>query len=154
MAIFVNSMEDMGWDLNTDFQASLKIILNDYKFYKVKPGEEPIKRLVVFSDMQFDEASGGDNTETVHQTCKRMYEEEGYVMPNIIYWNLRATNNVPVRVDETGTVLASGFNAQLLKAFMNPECEFNTLSIMKTILSKYIPDFIEDSDSDETSDIT
>lgn len=58
-----------------------------------------VKRLFVFSDMQFD-ASLTDGSEggweTTHDRMVKAFKEAGYEMPEIVYWNLQGGTTKPV----------------------------------------------------------
>ncbi|KAF8311896.1 hypothetical protein DL93DRAFT_2060520 [Clavulina sp. PMI_390] len=120
-------MVGTSWGMNTDFQAVfLKLILPLAVKNKV-PKEDMIKRLFVFSDMQFDEARQGASTTwtTDHDAIKIAYEKAGYDVPEIVYWNLSGNANAskPVLGDTPGTALLSGWSANLLKVFMDSDEE-------------------------------
>ncbi|KAG8943993.1 hypothetical protein FRC04_002382 [Tulasnella sp. 424] len=83
------------------------------------PKEEMIKKLFVFSDMQFDEASQGDNWETNHEQIVRALGEAGYEVPEVAYWNLQGVSGAkPVTKDTPGVAILSGFSGNMLKLFM------------------------------------
>ncbi len=82
------------------------------------------KTLLILSDMQFDQCAKFDDS--AYEMIQRKYEAAGYAMPNIVFWNLRATDNVPVKFDQRGTALVSGFSPSVMKgvlsgAAMTPE---------------------------------
>ncbi|KAF9267496.1 hypothetical protein L218DRAFT_970914 [Marasmius fiardii PR-910] len=116
-------MESTEWGMNTDFEAVfLKLILPLAVENKV-PKEAMIKRLFVFSDMQFDAARsqrGNDssNWETNYDTVKKHYEEAGYEMPQIVYWDLAAHGTVEVQRNKEGVAMMNGFSANMMKVFM------------------------------------
>ena len=62
--------------------------------------------------MQFDQCIRNDHTALEMIDAK--YEEAGYVRPNVVFWNLRDAGNVPVKFDQTGTALVSGFAPAIL----------------------------------------
>lgn len=85
------------------------------------PKEEMIKKLYVFSDMQFSRAPKGiaDKWETNHQQIIRAFEEAGYEAPEIVYWNLQGEVGVkPVTKQTPGVAMLSGFSGSMLKLFM------------------------------------
>lgn len=98
--------------------------------------------VVVFSDMQFDEAragSGGVPWETAHECTTRKFAEAGFRIspPKIVYWNLRDAPGVPVDHNTQGVALLSGFSAALLEAFLGGNLEDLTpASQMAAVLSK------------------
>uniref|UniRef100_A0A6B2LBR1 VWFA domain-containing protein n=1 Tax=Arcella intermedia TaxID=1963864 RepID=A0A6B2LBR1_9EUKA len=109
--------------LNTNFQAVFEKILGLAKENKLK-AEDMIKVLFVFSDMEFDEARG-ERTDlepfTNYNVVKRMYEREGYVLPQIVFWNLRGGRGVvskPVLASQSGVAMISGFSGMLMKVFL------------------------------------
>jgi hypothetical protein len=57
--------------------------------------------------------------ETAMQSIRQQYEEAGFHLPKIVFWNLNASRgNVPVRFDESGTALISGFSPSIMKSLM------------------------------------
>lgn len=120
----VNKMVVANWSMNTDFQAVfLKLLLPLAKQHKIA-NEDMVKRLFVFSDMQFDEAaSGGDEGwETNHDLVEKAYKEAGYGVPQIVYWNLAGENTrmrtFEVEAERKGVAMMSGFSAAMMKVFM------------------------------------
>lgn len=121
-ASFVELVQETGksnWGMNTDFNAVfLKLILPTAIKHKV-PKEQMVKKLFVFSDMQFDEASQGDNWETNHEQIVRAFGEAGYEVPEVVYWNLQGVSGAkPVTKDTPGVAMLSGFSGNMLKLFM------------------------------------
>lgn len=57
-----------------------------------------VKRLFVFSDMQFDASlvRSREGWETTHDRIVKAYKRAGYEMPEIVYWNLRGGTTKPV----------------------------------------------------------
>lgn len=109
---FVN-LNHGGWDMNTNFLAALDLILDTAVRSHVPPEDMPTA-LIVLSDMQFDMAGGRECTLNAMQLIDKKYEKAGYVRPKIIYWNLRDAGNVPVKYDQAGTALVSGFSPNIM----------------------------------------
>lgn len=114
-------VSNMNWDMNTDFQEVFDLILEVAVNGNLKP-EQMIKRLFVFSDMEFDEASLHP-WETDYQAIVRKYTEKGYgsAVPEIIFWNLRHSESTPVPEGQEGVALESGFSKILIKLFLENE---------------------------------
>ena len=94
--------------------------------------------ILILSDMEFDPATNYPN-ETAMQSIHREYDEAGYELPKVVFWNLNARpGNVPVAFDKSGTALVSGFSPSIMKSLLMGG-EFTPESIMlKTILdSRY-----------------
>lgn len=111
----VASLRHAPWGGSTNFQAAFDLILSTANEAKLKQEDMP-KTLVVISDMQFNQADGGDNFFTNFETIKAKYRASGYDMPKIVFWNVRgATEDFPVTKDEYGVCLVSGFTPCHLK---------------------------------------
>ncbi|KAJ7775657.1 hypothetical protein DFH07DRAFT_732316 [Mycena maculata] len=160
----VQDMNQTKWDMNTDINAVfLHLILPLAIQHKVRP-EDMIKRVFVFSDMQFDAATlsrAEDVWETNYDVIARAFGKAGYEVPQIVYWNLSRYGTVEVLAERSGVAMMSGFSPAMLKIFMGdvvpipedpvPEegddavlveakpqaqMEFDPLSVMKKALSK------------------
>lgn len=109
------------WGGTTDLSKTFSMILDAAIEHSVPENEMPT-HLVVLSDMEFNSADRF--YETNHQRIKSKYEESGYKLPQIIYWNLNAKgSNFPVRMNEVGACLVSGFSPSLLKSIMSGEVD-------------------------------
>ncbi|KAI0343536.1 hypothetical protein BDW22DRAFT_1181293 [Trametopsis cervina] len=120
----IEKMAWAPWGMNTDLNAVfLKLLLPAAKLHNLKQ-EDMIKRLFVFTDMQFDDAQQNIKTsskdwDTNHDVIEQAYKEAGYEMPQIVYWNLNAGRDAyPVLHDRKGVALMNGFSPALLKVFM------------------------------------
>ncbi|KAK9006282.1 hypothetical protein V6N11_035326 [Hibiscus sabdariffa] len=128
-------VREMNWDMNTDFQKVFDLILKVAEEGKLKP-EQMIKRLFVFSDMEFDRASKSP-WETDYQVIVRKFTEKGYgeAIPQIVFWNLRHSRATPVPATEKGVALVSGFSKNLLKLFLNHDGEIDPEAFMEAAIS-------------------
>ncbi|KAL3506110.1 hypothetical protein ACH5RR_031492 [Cinchona calisaya] len=120
---FVRSMD---WGGSTNFQGVFDRILEVAIEGKLKE-EQLIKRVFVFSDMEFNQASMNP-WETDYQAIQRKFRENGYqTVPEIVFWNLRDSRSTPVLANQSGVALVSGFSKNLLTMFLegggivNPE---------------------------------
>ncbi|KAG8878633.1 hypothetical protein FRB98_006022 [Tulasnella sp. 332] len=129
LASAVQQISEAKWGMNTDFNAVFtKLILPLAVANKLKR-EEMVKRVFVFSDMQFDcarqeaERQEGIAWDTCHEQIVKEFEDAGYDVPEIVYWNLsgRATAAKPITKDTPGVAMVSGFSGNLLKVFMEKD---------------------------------
>ncbi|XP_065852171.1 uncharacterized protein [Euphorbia lathyris] len=129
---FVRNME---WGGNTDFQKVFDLILEVAVNGRLKE-EEMIKRLFVFSDMEFDQASSTP-WETDYQAIVNKFTEKGYgnVIPEIVFWNLRDSMATPVDAKQKGVALVSGFSKNLVKLFLDGNGEIDPITIMEAAIS-------------------
>lgn len=136
----VKIMKAMPWGGSTNFQASFDLILDKCRKYNLSQSQIP-ETLYVFSDMQFNDATGENScygyskrSPTNFEAIKAKYKQYGYVPPKIVFWNLRAnTVDFPTSSNEHDVALVSGFSPVLLKLFMNGE-SLNPYNIMRTAI--------------------
>lgn len=113
----VSQMKNSKWGYSTNLNKALDLLLGTAVHGKVAQEEMP-KTLLILSDMQFDaDTSGWDDN--AKMMIMRKYESFGYCMPNIVFWNLNnGYNNVPVKFDESGVAMVSGFSPVIMKAVL------------------------------------
>jgi hypothetical protein len=129
----VEQMVRSHWQMNTDLNKAVAKILEVAVAHSV-PAEEMPKMLLILSDMQFDYCAHHDDSAI--EMIGRKYAEAGYTMPRIVFWNLNAADNVPVKFDKSGTALVSGFSPAIVKSVLSADLEeFSPETIMlKTIM--------------------
>lgn len=107
----MNSIETSDWSGNTNLQAVFALIL-DTACKNNTPENELPETIYIISDMEFDNCVDMTNFETM----KAMYENDGYKLPNVVFWNVNASGkNMPVQKDESGVALVSGFSPVIFK---------------------------------------
>ena len=142
----LHELQRADWGMNTDLQATFKLILDQAVKNNVPVSEMPTKVLIL-SDMEFDEAISGDYDRvsewnpTAQEMIKGMYEEAGYKMPGIVYWNIQSRQDkVPTSFDEMGTALVSGFSPSIMKSILSCQDMTPYNMMMETIGSaRYEP---------------
>ena len=55
---------------------------------------------------------------TGFETIEKKYNDAGYTMPHIVFWNLRGTDNFNNKSDQKGTTMMSGFSSNMFKLFL------------------------------------
>jgi hypothetical protein len=128
-----NQMIKSKWAMNTNLHAAFNKIL-DVAVKGNVPQHEMPNMLLIMSDMQFDCCTGHDDS--AMQMIERKYAEAGYTVPQIAFWNINASDNVPVKADKSGAALVSGFSPSILKALLAADMEeFTPAGIMrKTVM--------------------
>ena len=129
---FVRRME---WGMNTDFQKVFDLILQIAINGNLK-AEHMIKRVFVFSDMEFDQATL-HSWETDYEVISRKFTEKGHgnAVPEIVFWNLRDSRSTPLPGTQKGVALVSGFSKNLMKVFLDNSGEINPEDIMELAIS-------------------
>ena len=114
----IDQMVKSKWAMNTNLNAAIQKILDVAVKGRV-PAEEMPQYLAVLSDMQFDQCARYDDSAI--EMIKRKYEAAGYEMPQVIFWNLNAADNVPVKMNEKGVALVSGFSSSIVKSVLQAD---------------------------------
>jgi hypothetical protein len=97
------------------------------------PQEEMPEMLLIMSDMQFNGCARFDDS--AMQMVARKYEAAGYEMPKIVFWNLNAHDNVPVKHDESGVALVSGFSPAIMASVLGGDTEqFTPYAMMMKVI--------------------
>lgn len=135
----IQQMVRSEWGMSTDLHAALDKVLNTAVQGNV-PQEEMPNMLLILSDMQFNQCIRFDDS--AYQMIKRKYEQAGYQMPAIVFWNINAKDNVPVRHDASGVALVSGFSPAIVKAVIGADMnEFTPFGIMISAIGNSRYDF-------------
>ncbi|KAG1376376.1 hypothetical protein G6F61_007648 [Rhizopus arrhizus] len=120
---------DAGY--NTNLRAVFTDVLLPMAVKHNLKQEDMVKRLFIFTDMEFDSGTSEDDRfETTFDFIQRKYDEAGYELPEIVWWNLSGQNtcsgdnlNAPVTKHQEKTSLLSGFSASMLKTFLDGDAD-------------------------------
>lgn len=121
---------------STNIEAAFRKILEIALLNRVAPSAMP-KKLLILSDMEFDSACVGtvnpgrgmayaqilrqiaQSRITALDMLRYQYVVAGYVMPQIVFWNLNARlGNNPVTVKDDGIAMVGGYSPALLKSIL------------------------------------
>jgi hypothetical protein len=146
------SLVDVDFGYNTNFVKCCDMIIKYGKDNNINDEDMP-KKLFIFTDMQFDEATNENDKEksgieTLYKTIVKMFKAADYTAPKFIFWNLNSSHkeSFPVNCKTEGTAMISGFSEQLLKIFMTYD-EFKPDLIVEEILAPYLKEiFIDDTE--------
>ena len=105
---------------NTNIEAVFDLILDTAVKNSLKQEELP-EKIVILSDMEFDEGRSKDlTTEVLFDTIQRKYNFYGYKMPKLVFWNICGRSNaIPMQSNENGLVLMSGFTPNQMNMLMS-----------------------------------
>jgi hypothetical protein len=121
LAEYKASLDFSNWGMNTNIEAAFNLILEVAIKNEVKQEDMP-KTLMIFSDMQFDEAS--KTSLSAFENAKESFESKGYTLPSVVFWNLSSEYaNVPCTKDTTGAILVSGFSPAIMEAVLTGDTE-------------------------------
>ena len=133
--------------LNTNLVGSFELLLSYAKRHNLSQDEMP-KYVLVISDMEFDAAQQYNswNVErfpkwnTNYDVIKRKFENAGYKLPLLVFWNVMARHlgNIPVKFTEKGVALISGFSPKIMEMVLSlNENKLNPINLMlETVMQK------------------
>lgn len=132
----VNFTKDMDWGMNTNLDSVFNLLLKVAKLNKID-SIDMIKNIVIISDMQFDSAVNTRSL-TGFQRAKKMFSDAGYELPRVVFWNVNGqTTSIPVQTHESGSILVSGFSAELLKDLIENGFNTDPIGFLLSVISKY-----------------
>ena len=107
---------------NTNIERVFELVLDT----AIKNGytqEDLPGTISIVSDMEFDAAqsyaNGSTDARLFNEIAKR-YEEAGYKLPKLVFWNVNSrTSTIPVRENDLGVTLVSGYSVHTLKMVLN-----------------------------------
>lgn len=107
-----------SWGYSTDIEAALKVLLR-VAVRNNLPKEEMVKKVYIISDMQFNVAN--ETGANIFKDVERKFVSHGYEMPNIVFWNVRASDNTPSEMNDAGVQLVSGFSPSIMTHLLNAD---------------------------------
>jgi hypothetical protein len=127
----VDRVSNMEAGYSTDFEAAFRMVMELTKEHGMTAQDMAKVRLLVFSDMQFDQSAESVDDEesgfqwgTTYDAIVDLAATYGYAnfVPNIVFWNLATsiTSSLPAPPDAKGVVQIAGYSAANLVAVMGP----------------------------------
>lgn len=113
---------------NTNIENVFDLILRTAIKNNMSQDDMP-KNVLIISDMEYDAGvsfkyNHGDNQEALFETIAKKFEDNGYVMPKLIFWNVNSrTNTIPLTQNKAGVILLSGFSKNLMSMVMSSELD-------------------------------
>lgn len=117
---------------NTNLQSVFDLVLRTALQNRIPQGNMP-KRIVIVSDMEFDNAvTGFTNLEVI----RAKYRASGYEMPMLVFWNVAARHNqTPATLDSQGIALISGFSPSIMKAVLSANPVITPYDMMLEVIN-------------------
>lgn len=129
----IANLVNADWGMNTDIEAVFKLILGRAKTKKLSNDDLPSK-IYIISDMEFDRCVSNGNM-TNFENMQTMFEEAGYALPEVVFWNVESRNNqTPITVDDKGVKLVSGSSPSIFKALMQ-DSSVSPLDFVKDVVN-------------------
>jgi hypothetical protein len=132
----MRQLSHADWGGTTNLQATFDLVLNSAIREKLPEDQMPTKLLII-SDMEFDEADGGYRSKTNLDVIREKYKAAGYVMPQIIFWNVNGRpGNSPAQKTDSGVGLVSGFSPSILKTILKGKVYGPTELMLDTVMTE------------------
>lgn len=118
---------------NTNVTKVYDLILNTAVNKKISQEDLP-ERIVIISDMEFDQCINGMST---FESAKEKFINAGYRLPELVFWNVEARNiYLPVTQNEANVKLVSGASKNIITMIANNKA-LDPYDYMMNILRKY-----------------
>ncbi|KAK0740373.1 hypothetical protein B0T18DRAFT_440079 [Schizothecium vesticola] len=132
----IRAIDDSYSSLNTDFEAVFTTLILPMAIENNMKQEDMVKRIFVLSDLHFDKARNQEDAwSTSHERIQKAYQEAGYEVPELVYWNLAdgkgyydtvktgdeggAVDPKPVTAEHAGVAMVSSYSQGMLKVFLD-----------------------------------
>ena len=119
---------------DTNIEAVFDLILTTAINNKMSQDDLP-QNILIISDMEFNSATGYYRpNQRLFDVMARKYANAGYKLPRLVFWNVNSrTGTIPVKENELGVALVSGFSVNVAKMVMSGktdpfECLLETLN--------------------------
>ncbi len=107
---------------DTNLQAVFELILRAAVLNHVPQDELP-SAVYIISDMEFNSCTR-DASLSNFEYAKDLYASHGYKLPRVVFWNVESRNRQqPVKMDEKGVALVSGFTARIFSQVMDGDMD-------------------------------
>ena len=88
---------------------------------------------------------------------EKKWNDAGYKLPKLVFWNLLSrTGTIPMKENENGVILVSGFSVNTLKMVMNNETD-PYIALVRTVMApRYdiVQSLIEQSQTERKAEMT
>ena len=111
---------------NTNIEAVFNLILDTAVHNHLPPDALPHNVLII-SDMEFDACTRADHghpNAALFAHIGARFRKAGYRMPRLIFWNVTSrSRTIPIRQNENGVALVSGFSPSVIRMVMSNRTE-------------------------------
>ena len=121
---------------NTNIKATFDLILRTAVSNHMPQDDMP-KNILIISDMEFDY---GSSNIPLFKEIELEYKSYGYELPRLIFWNVNSrTGTIPLKENDRGVVLLSGFSTNVVKMAMSGELDPYACLIKTLYSDRYKP---------------
>lgn len=100
------------WGMSTNIEAVFNLVLRTAVKNELRQ-EDLTESIYIISDMEFNECTENAGL-TNFENAKKKFEEAGYKLPKLVFWNVQSRqNNLQVSKNEEGVILVSGSSPRI-----------------------------------------
>lgn len=111
----IRFVQKTDWGYNTNLTKAFELLLSVSVRNNVAPEDMP-SSLVIITDMEIDRADGHGDRETYATYMGRRFEEHGYKLPKLVFWNVNSRNDTFLAdASNSNTILVSGQSTSTFK---------------------------------------
>ena len=97
---------------NTNIEATFDLILQTAINNEMEQDDMP--------QNEFDQMTSGRTDKRLFEELAERYAQHGYKLPRLVFWNIMSrTGTIPVKENESGVALASGFSPAIVKMVLS-----------------------------------
>lgn len=113
----IQNVSKAAWGMNTNLESAFEKVLQIAIKGHVSQEEMP-KSIIVISDMEIDFC--GEKDWTFYDKMVRRYKENGYDIPNVVFWNVNSRHDVfHVDKNRKGVQLCGGQSVTVFKQMLS-----------------------------------
>ena len=128
----INNAVTAHWDMNTNIEKAMRLILDAAINNKLQQSDLP-KALIIVSDMEIDQCSNTDRA-TYYQHMSRLFNDAGYELPRLVFWNVQARQNTFLAEHTDGVQFASGQGVSVFNSILK-NIELSAYDLMVEVLN-------------------
>lgn len=118
----------------TSIQKVYELIYKVYSHEKFRK-EDALDRIVIISDMEFDEIKGFDASS--YEYFKTLFAKKGFDLPEVVFWNVRSRHtHFPAKMSDNNVILVSGATPLIIDLISKYDIS-NSYDLMLKSLEKY-----------------
>ena len=126
----IEGIVSSNWEINTDMAAVFRLILDTALDNNLPQSEIP-KRIIVVSDMQFDQ---GATSRHFKKEMEELYTSHGYQLPLVIWWNVDSHSTFPMTQNEHG-LMVSGMSPEIMQSVLSSEI-ITPMELLQSVLNR------------------
>lgn len=128
----IRNVSKARWQMNTDLKATFDKVFDIAKKNDISQEDMP-KAIVVISDMEIDRC--GNRDWTFYDKMAAKFKKHGYVIPNIIFWNVNSRHDIfHADKDRKGVQLASGQSVTVFRQILQ-NLGYNPVEAMENTIN-------------------